>query len=79
MGNTTLMLQKFVKQSYFISIFSGYFFREIATYNYIHKTRGQLRGVIQMTILLHKPYLVKVTKKREGVKNNQKFGHVVNG
>ena len=31
----------------------------------IHKPRGQLRGegVSQMTILLHKPYLVKVTKK----------------
>ena len=33
----------------------------------IHKPRGQLRwrGVSQMTILLHKPYLVKVTMKGE--------------
>ena len=32
----------------------------------IHKPRGQLRGdgVSQMPILLHKPYLVKVTKKK---------------
>ena len=31
----------------------------------IHKPRGQLRGegVSEMTILLHKPYLVKVTTK----------------
>ena len=35
----------------------------------IHKLRGQLRGtagVSQMAILLHKPYLVKVTTKGEG-------------
>ena len=34
----------------------------------IHKPRGQLRGmgVSQMTILLHKPYLVKVTTKGGG-------------
>ena len=34
-----------------------------------HKPRGQLggeRGVSQMTILLHKPYLVKVTTKGGG-------------
>ena len=33
-----------------------------------------------MTILLYKPYLVKVTTKvrAEGVKNTQKFDHVVN-
>ena len=30
-----------------------------------------------MTISLHKPYLVKVTTKGEGVKNTQKFDHVV--
>ena len=33
----------------------------------------------QLTILLHKHYFVKVTTKGEGVKNNQKFGHVVYG
>ena len=33
----------------------------------IHKTRGQLMGS-QMTILLHKPYLVKVTTKGNGLK-----------
>ena len=45
----------------------------------IHKPRGQLRGrgVSQMTILLHKPYLVKVTMK--GVKNIQKIDHGVYG
>ena len=34
----------------------------------IHKPRGQLRwrGVSQMTILLHKPYLVKATTKGGG-------------
>ena len=43
-----------------------------------HKPRGQLRGGVgQRTILLHKPYLVKVTTK--GVKNTQKFDHVVYG
>ena len=33
----------------------------------IHIPRGQMRGegVSQMTILLHKPYLVKVTTKGE--------------
>ena len=48
----------------------------------IHKPRGLLRGkvVSQMTIFLHKPYLVKViTKGGEGVKNTQKFDHVVYG
>ena len=52
------------------------------TYGDIHKPRGQLRGeggVSQMTILLHKPYLAKVTTKG-GVKNAQKkFDHVVYG
>ena len=45
------------------------------SYGDIHKPRGQLRGwgVSQMTILLHKPYLVKVSK------NTQKFDHVVYG
>ena len=49
----------------------------------IHKPRGQLRGawgrgVGQITILLYKPYLVKVTTEvEEGVKNIQKFDHVV--
>ena len=43
----------------------------------IHKPRGQLWGCIQMTILLHKPHLVKVTMK--GIKNTQKFDHVVYG
>ena len=35
----------------------------------IHKPRGQLKGggVSQMTILLHKPYLINV-KKKEGKK-----------
>ena len=32
----------------------------------IHKPRGQLRGVSQMTILLHKSYLIKVTTKGGG-------------
>ena len=32
-----------------------------------------------MTILLHKPYLIKVTTKGEGVKNTQKIDHVVYG
>ena len=36
----------------------------------IHKPRGQLRGSSQMTILLHKPYLVKVTT---GVQKRPKF------
>ena len=39
------------------------------SYGDIHKPRGQLRGeggVSQMTILLHKPYLVKVTIKGGG-------------
>ena len=48
----------------------------------IYKPRGQLRGrvVSQMIILLHKPYLVKVTTKgRGGVKNTQNFDHVVYG
>ena len=47
----------------------------------IHKPRGQLRGEgdSQMTIFLHKPYLVKVTMKGEGGKNTQKFDHVVYG
>ena len=40
----------------------------------IHKPRGKLRGVNQLTILLHEAYLVKVTTKGEGVKN---FDHVV--
>ena len=50
-----------------------------------HKPRGQLggeRGVSQMTILLHNPYLVEVTLKgggREGVKNSQNFDSVVYG
>ena len=41
----------------------------------IHKPRGQLRGrgISKMTILLHKPYLVKLTMKWEGVKNTQKL------
>ena len=43
----------------------------------IHKPRGQLWGCIQMTILLHKPHLVKVTMK--GIKNTQNFDHVVYG
>ena len=45
----------------------------------IHKPRGQLRGegVSKITILLHKPCLVKVTMK--GVKNIQKFDHMVYG
>ena len=45
----------------------------------IHKPRGQLRGVSQMTILLHKPYYVKVTTKGEGggVKYTQKFDNLV--
>ena len=30
----------------------------------IHKPRGQLRGVNQMTILLHKPYLVNTPEPR---------------
>ena len=30
-----------------------------------------------MTILTHKPYLVKVTTKGGGVKNTQYFDHVV--
>ena len=40
-----------------------------------HKPRGQLKGegVSQMTILLHKPYLVKVITKGEGVKNTKKL------
>ena len=43
----------------------------------IHKPRGQfLKGVSQMTILLHKPYLLKVTTKGGGVKNTQNFDHV---
>ena len=48
----------------------------------IHKPRGQLRGreVSQMTILLHKSYLVKVTTKGRGSgRNSQKFDHVVYG
>ena len=47
-----------------------------------HKARGQLRGegISQMTILLHKLYLVKVTTKGErGVKNIQNFDHMVYG
>ena len=46
----------------------------------IHKPRGQLRGEDSlMTILLHIPYLVKVTTKvgGGGVKNIQNFDHVV--
>ena len=43
----------------------------------INANRGG--GVSQITFLLHKPYLVKVTTKGEGVKNTQKFDHVVYG
>ena len=42
----------------------------------IHKPRGQLRvgrGVSQMTILSHKPYLGKVTTKEGGQKNHTWF------
>ena len=48
----------------------------------IYKPRGQLRvrGVSQLTILLHRPYLIKVTTKEVGgSQNNQKFDHVVYG
>ena len=48
----------------------------------MHKPRGQLwgRGISEMTVILRKPYLVKVTKKLgEVVKNTQKFDYVVYG
>ena len=49
----------------------------------IHKPFGQLRGrgFSLMTILLHKPYLVKVTTKGGGggSKISKKFDHVVYG
>lgn len=47
----------------------------------IHKPRGQLRGdgISQMTILLHTPYLIKVTTKGGEGQNTQKIDHVVYG
>ena len=44
-----------------------------------HMDSWEGRGVSQMTILLHKPYLVKVTTKGKGVQNTQKIDHVVYG
>ena len=45
----------------------------VINYGGIHKPRGQLRGrgVSQMTILLHKPELIRVQEEEigEGVKN----------
>ena len=37
------------------------------------------RGFIQITLLLHKPYFVKVSMMGEGIKNIQKFALVVYG
>ena len=45
--------------------------------NYVDSSGG---GVSQMTILLHKPYLVKVSTKGAGRgKNTQNFDHMVYG
>ena len=37
----------------------------------IHKPHGQWGGFSQMTILLHKPHIIKVTMRREGVKTHR--------
>ena len=64
-------------------VVSTFYYVETIVYlcrvKFIHKPRGQLmgEGVSQMTILILKPYLIKVAMKREGVKNTQNFDHVV--
>ena len=47
----------------------------------INKPRGWLtwEGVFQMTVLLYKLYLIKVTTMGEGIKNTYKSDHVVYG